>query len=129
MSEQNKTNAQNSFADQVSDVTKPIAEKAVDRLLNGIFDFVDTQFKHAMISLRTVYEEYLINAYKRYNSVTTLVNRSDPRPIIGNDNLYIHANLSYKGKKQEIEGILMYCYCCEYCSEDQYWREYSEKLL
>ena len=34
-----------------------------------------------------------------------------------------------KGKKQEIEGILMYCYCCEYCSEDQYWREYSEKLL
>ena len=34
-----------------------------------------------------------------------------------------------KGKKQEIEGILMYCYCCEYYSEDQYWREYSEKLL
>lgn len=105
MSEQNKTNAQNLFAGQASDVTKQITEKAVDRLLNGIFDFVDTQFKHAMISLRTVYEEYLINAYKRYNSVTTLINRHDPRPIIGNDNLYIHANLSYKGKTIETYSV------------------------
>ena len=34
-----------------------------------------------------------------------------------------------KGRKQEIEAILMYCYCFEYDSQDRYWKEYSEKLL
>lgn len=34
-----------------------------------------------------------------------------------------------KGRKQEIEAILMYCYCFEYDSQDRYWKEYSEKLI
>ena len=33
-----------------------------------------------------------------------------------------------KGKKQELEGILMYCYCHEWDKLEQYWAEYSEKL-
>lgn len=105
MSEQNTTDTQDIFADVASDTTKEITEKAIDRLLNGVLDFVDTKYKHAKISLGTVFKEYLNNAYKRYNSVTTLVNRYDPRPIIGKNNMYIHANLLYQGCTIETQSV------------------------
>ena len=34
-----------------------------------------------------------------------------------------------KGKKQELEAVLMYCYCNEWDSQLQYWEEYIGKLL
>ena len=39
--------------------------------------------------------------------------------IFGLDMLYrkMPKKAFIKGKKQEIEGILMYCYCCEYCAK------------
>ena len=33
-----------------------------------------------------------------------------------------------KGKKQELEAILMYCYCHEWDLLEDYWEEYSRKL-
>ena len=34
-----------------------------------------------------------------------------------------------KGRKQELERILMFCYCHDYSREEQYWEEYSTKVL
>ena len=34
-----------------------------------------------------------------------------------------------KGKKQEIECILLYIYCHEWENQEQYWEEYSEKMI
>lgn len=50
--------------------------------------------------------------------------------LFGLDTLY--RNMPKKsfvdGKKQELEAILMYYYCCEWNQLEQYWEEYSEKL-
>ena len=34
-----------------------------------------------------------------------------------------------KRKKQELEAILMYCYCHEWDNQEKYWEEYVSKLL
>jgi len=51
--------------------------------------------------------------------------------LFGLDMLYrsIPKKPFIKGKKQEIEAILMHCYCHEYANEKQYWDEYSERLM
>ena len=50
--------------------------------------------------------------------------------LFGLDFLYrnMPKKVFVKGKKQELEGILMYCYCHEWDQQKQYWEAYSEEL-
>ncbi len=75
------------------------------------------------------YDEYM-NSEHKYKVSPSFLYDYDFRQknnLFGIDMLYrsMPKKPFIKGKKQELEGILMYCYDWE---EDDYWEEYSEKL-
>ena len=51
--------------------------------------------------------------------------------LFGLDLLYrkIPKKSFIKGKKQEIEAVLLYQYCHDWEEAEQYWEEYQEKIL
>lgn len=78
---------------------KMIGEKAVDRGLNAIANFVKKKFGERQVKIETVFERYLENATLRYNQIRTLATGTTPRTIIGDDSLYVNIGLDYNGKE------------------------------
>lgn len=76
---------------------KRIGEKAVDRGLNAIADFVIKKFGERKVEIEKVFERYLENATLRYNQIRTLATGNTPRSIIGDDSLYVSIGVDCDG--------------------------------
>lgn len=76
---------------------KKVGEKAVDRGLNAIIDFVKNKYGETQVKIGTVFNRYLDNATQRYNQIRTLATGTTPRSIIGENSLYISIGLKYNG--------------------------------
>ncbi len=76
---------------------KRAGEKAVDRGLNAIADFVKKKFGERQVKIEAVFNRYLENATLRYNQIRTLATGTTPRSIIGDDSLYVSIGLDYNG--------------------------------
>lgn len=74
---------------------KKLGEKAVDRALNALADFIKKKYGESQVKLGTVFERYLENAMLRYNQVRTLATGQVPRKIVGEDSIYINVGLRY----------------------------------
>lgn len=84
---------------KLSSTGERIAEKAIDRMLNGVLDFLKEKYGYAQVLTKAVYREYLTNAYTRLNQVKTLITGNDPVPIIGKGNIYVNVGVQCQGKE------------------------------
>ena len=79
------------------------------------------------------YDEYSQSdsKYKVSKSVLYDYDFRQKSNLFGLDTLYreIPKKTFVKGKKQEIECTLMYVYCNEWSNQEQYWEEYSVKMV
>ncbi|MCH5324300.1 MAG: NACHT domain-containing protein [Eubacterium sp.] len=75
------------------------AENFANSGLNAIKDFVKKKYGQRQVKLGKVFELYLKNATKRYNQIRTLVTGSDPRRIIGKDNIYVEIGVSHNDER------------------------------
>lgn len=80
---------------------KKVGEKAADRGLNAIIDFVKNKYGETQVRIGSVFDRYLENAKLRYNQVRTLATGTTTRSIIGDDSLYVSIGVKYNG--QEID--------------------------
>lgn len=76
---------------------KKAGERAADRALNAIIDFVKSKYGKAQVQIGFVFDRYLENATQRYNQIRTLATGTTPRNIIGEDSLYVSIGLNYNG--------------------------------
>lgn len=85
------------------DAATGIKQQAVDRILNMALSGVGKIARPVQAAFRGSYERYLKGAYQRYNQVCTLVNKNQPRPIVGKDNIYIYLPVrdDISGKKYD----------------------------
>lgn len=84
---------------------KKAGEKAVDRGLNAIIDFVKNKYGEAQVKIGTVFDRYLDNATRRYNQIRTLATGTTPRCIIGEDSLYVRIGLDYDGEEIDTSSV------------------------
>lgn len=84
---------------------KKAGEKAVDRALNAIIDFVKNKYGEAQVKIGTVFDRYLDNATQRYNQIRTLTTGTTPRSIIGEDSLYVRIGLNYNGQEIDTSSV------------------------
>lgn len=84
---------------------KKAGEKAVDRGLNAIIDFVKNKYGEAQVKIGTVFDRYLDNATRRYNQIRTLATGTAPRCIIGEDSLYVSIGLDCNGKEIDTSSV------------------------
>lgn len=89
------------FSTVKENAAKKVGEKAADRGLNAIIDFVKSKFGENQVRIGSVFDRYLENAKLRYNQVRTLATGTTTRKIIGEDSLYVSIGLDYSG--QEID--------------------------
>lgn len=82
---------------------KKVGEKAADRALNAIIDFVKSRYGETKVRIGSVFDRYLENAMLRYNQVRTLATGTTTRSIIGDDSLYVSIGVKYND--QEIDTI------------------------
>ena len=73
------------------------AETLVNRALNGAIDFVIAKYGEAQIALGTAFQRYLENATRRYNQIRTLATGTEPRSIIGKNNIYVNVGVKHQG--------------------------------
>ena len=78
---------------------KRMGEKAVDRGLNAIADFVKRKFAERQVEIEKVFERYLKNATLRYNQIRTLATGTTPRTIKGDNSLYVSIGVDYNGEE------------------------------
>ena len=84
---------------------KKFGEKAADRGLNAIVDFVKGKYGEARVKIGIAFERYLENAALRYNQIRTLATGTAPRSIIGEDNLYVSIGVSCNGDEVSTESV------------------------
>ncbi len=84
---------------------KKAGEKAVDRGLNAIIDFVKNKYGEAQVKIGTVFDRYLHNATQRYNQIRTLTTGTMPRRIIGKDSLYVQSGLNHNGEEIDTSSV------------------------
>ena len=84
---------------------KKAGEKAVDRGLNAIIDFVKNKYGEAQVKIGTVFDRYLHNATQRYNQIRTLTTGTMPRRIIGKDSLYVQIGLNHNGEEIDTSSV------------------------
>lgn len=84
---------------------KKASESAVDRALNAIGDFVKQKYGEAQVLLGAGFKRYLRNATQRYNCVHTIATGTEPRPIIGPNNIYVSIGVLYQGKEYSTETV------------------------
>ena len=80
-------------------------EAAIDRVLNGVLDFVGHRYGEAQVLTRVVYRKYLNNAYNRLNQVKTLVTGNDPVPILGKGSIYVSIGVRCQGKVIDTSSV------------------------
>lgn len=84
---------------------KKFGEKAVDRGLNAIVDFVKGKYGEARVKIGTAFDRYLENASLRYNQIRTLATGTTPRKIIGEDSLYVSIGVNHNGEEISTETV------------------------
>lgn len=100
------TQGSTAVADVVKEsAAKRVGEKAVDRGLNAIVDFVKQKYGEKKVEIGTVFERYLENATHRYNQIRTLATGTAPRNIIGDNSLYVSIGLDYNGKEIDTASV------------------------
>jgi len=77
--------------------TKKGAETFVNRALNGVIDFAIAKYGEAQVVLGTAFQRYLENATHRYNQIRTLATGTEPRSIIGKNNIYVSVGVKHQG--------------------------------
>ncbi len=85
--------------ENTNNIPNKVYEHAIDQIIDNLFDFGEKIVDNTNILTKAAYKKYLTNAYKYYNSIKTIATGSQPRSIIGYDNIYIQPNLLYNGKK------------------------------
>lgn len=73
------------------------SETFVNRALNSAIDFVVTRYGEAQVVLGTAFQRYLDNATHRYNLIRTLATGTEPRSIIGKNNIYVNVGVEHQG--------------------------------
>ena len=100
-----------------------------------LFEFMDDPDRWPKTHKRhsEYYDEYSKSdsKYKVSKSVLYDYDFRQKSNLFGLDTLYreMPKKPFVKGKKQEIECTLMYVYCNEWSNQEQYWEEYSEKMV
>ena len=100
-----------------------------------IFEFLEEpdRWPKAHKKRSEYYEEYSKSdsKYKMSKSFLYDYDFKQKNNLFGLDSLYreMPKKPFVKGKKQEIECVFMYLYCHEWANEEQYWEEYSEKMI
>lgn len=89
------------FSTVKENAAKKVGEKAADRGLNAIIDFVKNKYGETQVRIGSVFDRYLENAKLRYNQVRTLATGTTTRSIIGDDSLYVSIGVKYND--QEID--------------------------
>lgn len=84
---------------------KKFGEKAVDRGLNAIVDFVKGKYGEARVKIGTAFDRYLENASLRYNQIRTLATGTTPRKIIGENSLYVSIGVNHNGEEISTETV------------------------
>ena len=84
---------------------KKIGETVSNRALNFVIDSVKKGINKRKIEIGTAFDLYLSNAYKRYNHVKTLATGSEPRAVIGKDNIYVKIGLDHDGEEIDTSTV------------------------
>ena len=84
---------------------KKIGETVSNRALNFVIDSVKKGINKRKIEIGTAFDLYLTNAYKRYNHVKTLATGSEPRAVIGKDNIYVKVGLDHDGEEIDTSTV------------------------
>lgn len=84
---------------------KKIGETVSNRALNFVIDSVKKGINKRKIEIGTAFDLYLSNAYKRYNHVKTLATGSEPRTVIGKDNIYVKVGLNHDGEEIDTSTV------------------------
>ena len=95
----------NLYAAGAESGVKKLGETVSNRAVNFMIDSVKKGIKKKKIEIGTVFDRYLANAYKRYNQVKTLATGSEPRTVIGKDNIYIKVGLDYNGEEIDTSTV------------------------
>lgn len=77
--------------------------KSTNSVLALIGNALKKQYGKALVLTENVYIKYLHNAYERYNKIKTLATGSEPRNIIGKNNIYVRINVKNTTKNKEID--------------------------
>ena len=78
---------------------KKATENVINRAVNAAADFVQKKYKEHQVDIRTAFERYLDNASERYNQIRTLATGTEPRSIIGKDNIYVGIGVQYHNQE------------------------------
>ena len=78
---------------------KKATENVINRAVNAAADFVQKKYKEYQVDIRTAFERYLDNASERYNQIRTLATGTEPRSIIGKDNIYVGIGVQYHNQE------------------------------
>ena len=81
--------------DEVGFIGK-ISEEIRNSALNALTDYCKKGLGIAKVSVGAAFVRYLENAAKRYNRIKTIAAGAEPRPIIGENALYVHVGVSYR---------------------------------
>lgn len=73
MSDSNTSGATALITPATESAAKKVGEKAVDRGLNAIIDFVKSKFGETQVKIGVVFDRYLENATQRYNQMTPFI--------------------------------------------------------
>lgn len=77
----------------------------VDKALNGIVDFCKSRYGEGRVHLGNAFTRYLTNSTQRLNLVKTLATGSNPRHIIGENNIYVQIGVSYEGREIDTSSV------------------------
>lgn len=77
--------------------------KSTNSVLALIGNALKKQYGKALVLTENVYIKYLHNAYERYNKIKTLATGSEPRNIIGKNNIYVQINVKNTTRNKEID--------------------------
>lgn len=77
-------------------------KKAAENILNNaaktIVDFIKKKYNEHKVDIGTAFDRYLNNASLRYNQIRTLATGNEPRPIIGDNSIYVDIGIKYQEK-------------------------------
>ena len=88
---------------------KKVGESVVNRALNAVMDYAKQKYGESRVLLGSAFERYLLNATERYNKVRTLATGTEPRAVIGENNIYVNIGVRYKKNvidTQSVEPLL-----------------------
>ena len=78
------------LGDVAPNVVKKASESVGNRVGNAAVDAVKKAFGEAQVLSGSAFTLYLENAVKQFNWIKTIATGTQPRPIIGENALYVH---------------------------------------